>query len=361
MCWAQEYPHWRYFLWLEHIILRIADISDNRAQQVNGPPVDISPLTDVVTNLSRTYYEMKTEYELWHPRLAHISPKLAMLAKPDIKWPKKIMCDDCIRGKFHKHPHSGSRPPPSELPWAPGEYFTCDLFGPLLRSAGGARYVAFYLDLKSRFVYAKVLKDKTGHYQSFLDVIQDAKARSGKAMRFFKTDGDGIFTGREANDIYSQFSIRHIQSAPGDSASNDVAERIIRTIAELARTNLLHAGAPPSLWAEAVTMVTFVWNNITTCVDPYKPHSHLSRVNLLEGHKRQYDLSNLRAFGTKCFSCSLWRRKVARKWLWVRKHSLGLLLASKIICQPTVCLIFPIVPIVTHEGHYPFSRLVHMD
>ena len=144
------------------------------------------------------------------------------------------------------------------MAWAVGEYVTCDLFGPLLRSMGGGRYVAFYVDVKSRFIYAKILRDKVEHYLTTAEVFRDIKARSGNAVRFFKTDGDGTFTGKEACAIYAQFSIRHIQSAPGDSASNDIAERTIRTIAELARTNLMHSGAPPSLWAEAVCMVTFV-------------------------------------------------------------------------------------------------------
>ena len=46
----------------------------------------------------RTYYEHKTDYDLWHPRLAHINPRLALLAKPDLKeWPRKAHCDDCAR------------------------------------------------------------------------------------------------------------------------------------------------------------------------------------------------------------------------------------------------------------------------
>ena len=97
-----------------------------------------------------------------------------------------------------------------------------------------------------------MLREKTDHYEAFPEVIQDACARSGNAMRFFKTGGDGIFTGKEAVGIYAANRIRHIQSAPGDSASNDVAERTIRTLAELARTNLLHSGAPPNMWAEAM-------------------------------------------------------------------------------------------------------------
>lgn len=203
----------------------------------------------VLAKLSRTYHECVKDFDLWHPRMAHINPRLALLAKPDLKdWPKKCFCPSCTQGKFHKHSHSGSRPKPAEVSWGPGEHFSCDLFGPLLKSKGGARYVAFYIDTRSRFVYAKPLREKTDNYQAMLEVIQDARARSGHPMRFMKTDGDGIFTGGDAAAIFRKYSIRHLQSAPGDSASNDIAERTIRTMAEMTTTNLLHAGAPPSFW-----------------------------------------------------------------------------------------------------------------
>ena len=88
---------------------------------------------------------------------------------------------------IHKLPHTGKRPAPADLPWAPGEYCTCDLFGPLLRSVGGGKYVSFFTDLKSRFVYAKILRLKTDNYAAMEEVAQDMKARSGRAMRFFKS------------------------------------------------------------------------------------------------------------------------------------------------------------------------------
>ena len=70
------------------------------------------------------------------------------------------------------------------------------------------------------------------------------KARSGNALRFFKSDGDGVFTESQAQEIYASFSIRHIHSAPDDSASNDRAERTIRTLAVFTCTNSIHSGAP---------------------------------------------------------------------------------------------------------------------
>ena len=204
------------------------------------------PPEDIIANLARTYHEFKTDFELWHPRLAHINSRLALSAKPDLKdWPKKLNCDDCFVGKFHKHSHSGRRPTAAEMNWLSGEYITCDLVGPLLRSRGGSYYAPIYTDLASRFIWIKVLTSKSDNYQAMQEVFQDAKARSRNSIRFFKTDGDGIFTGEEAKRIYAKHSLRHIQSAPGDSASNDIAERSIRTVMELTRTNLLHAGAPP--------------------------------------------------------------------------------------------------------------------
>jgi len=324
---------------------------------------ELDPPCDVKINLSRTYNEYHNDYELWHPRLAHINQKLAKLAKPDLKdWPVKAHCDGCIMGKIHKFPHSGKRPIPEEMPWKVGEYWTCDLFGPLLRSMGGAVYAAFYTDVKSKFTYVKPLSDKTGHYQAFVEVITDAKARSGRPIRFFKTDSDGIFVGEQNERLMIKYGIRHLQSAPGDSASNDVAERTIRTFAELTRTNLLHANAPPSLWAEAMKMVEYVWNRIPVLPNPKDPSTKISRLALHEGHERSYDMSIFRAFGTKCHFLLTLQKKGGLKMAVQTKGRLGAIIgvednmpAYRVLEIPARAVrVIPFVQLVSHEGHYPF-------
>ena len=62
-------------------------------------------------------------------------------------------------------------------------------------------HTAIYLDLGSRFVFCKVLTLKSDNYVAIEEVFQDAKARSRNPVRFFKSDGDGIFTGEEVNSI----------------------------------------------------------------------------------------------------------------------------------------------------------------
>ena len=312
--------------------------------------------------LTRTYHEFKTDYDLWHPRLAHINQRLALLAKPDLKdYPKKCACKYCILGKFHKHSHSGKRPTQTEINWLAGEYITCDLFGPLLRSMGGGRYCAIYVDLASRFIWVHVISDKTGSYESTEAVFQDARARSGRPCRFFKTDGDGIFTGGEALRIYAKWKLRHIQSAPGDSASNDVAERAIRTMAELARTNLLHSGAPQSFWGEAICMVAYVWNIITVCSNTLIPGDYLSRTSLLEGHTRKYDLSHLRAFGTSCYYMLTVVKKGGKKDAMGPKARHGVIIgiednmpAYRVYdLERREAKRIPFAQVISHEGHYP--------
>ena len=257
--------------------------------------------------------------------MIHINPKMAKLANPALKkFPDKMECDNCILGKFHKHPHSGSRPSQMDFPWAPGEYLTGDLFGPVLKSEGGASYADINIDVKSRYVYVNLLANKKDHFDAIEGVRSDLKARSGKTLRFFKTDGDGIYTGGRALDFYAKYDIRHIQSAPGDSASNDMAERVIRTLIELTRTNLLHSGAPPNMWGECLLMVAHVWNNLATCVG--KDGQTISRRSILEGHTRKFDLSTLRAFGTKCFFMLTVQKKGGKKLALGPKAKAGVII-----------------------------------
>ena len=96
-------------------------------------------------------------------------------------------------------------------------------------------------------------------------------------------------------------SVRHLQSAPGDSASKHISERIGRTIVELTRTNLNHAGAPQNLLVEATSLVVFGLNNLSTYASYRSAGKMVSPVNLMESNDRNFDISILRAFGTTMF------------------------------------------------------------
>ena len=141
------------------------------------------------------------------------------------------------------------------------------------------------------------------------------------------------------------------------------ASRTIRTFAELTRANLLHANAPPNLWAEAMSMVEYVWNRIPVLQDGETPPQRLSRLSLLEGHTRKYDLSVLRAFGTKCHFLLTTQKKGGKKMAVQAKGKLGAILSIEDnmpayrvmeLGENRTVRSIPFAQLVSHEGHYPF-------
>ena len=86
-------------------------------------------------------------------------------------------------------------------------------------------------------------------------------------MQFFHSDGDGVFSSKETQDILMEAKIRHEFSAPYDSNTNPFIERARRTIFEGVCTALLRAGAPASFWGEAEAHKVFTFNHFPTVPD----------------------------------------------------------------------------------------------
>ena len=78
---------------------RLRQTQKEREENKLAPGEDVYFL-DAISKLSRTYHECKSDFDLWHPRMAHVNPRMALLSKPDLKdWPKKCFCVSC-KGSF---------------------------------------------------------------------------------------------------------------------------------------------------------------------------------------------------------------------------------------------------------------------
>ena len=81
---------------------------------------------------------------------------------PNLSVPKTpFRCESCLRGKAH---HLGHKKDAHGLrqSYAPGECLHTDLQGPYVRSGGGARYSQILLDMASKKIWVKHMKEKTG-------------------------------------------------------------------------------------------------------------------------------------------------------------------------------------------------------
>ena len=82
---------------------------------------------------------------------------------------------------------------------------------------------------------------------------------------------------------------------PDSPEMNGLAERMNRTILEKAKCMCAHAGLPYSLWAEAASMATYIYNHL-----PNAPLKGKSPYELWYGRKP--DLSNLKVFGCVAYA-----------------------------------------------------------
>ena len=287
--------------------------------------------------LARTYIkEGLSLVDRLHAKCGDVGVKYLRRAFPSLSVPKQYRCEFCIEGKIHKFGH-GPCKPGQRTEFEPGVCIHSDHSGPYACTIGGARYSQLYLDRGSGYLWACRMKKKIGHYTETPKIFADAQALSGRPVQIFHTDGDGVFSSKETQDILLRGKIRHEFSAPYDSNTNPFVERARRTIFEGVCTALIRSGAPASFWGEAENHKVFTINVLPTVPDEKNPGKFVSRQNLLLGIERPFNLDHLMAFGTlaTCY-VPLERRKGVntRPSVGVSK---GPYLAMWMACLPTVC------------------------
>ena len=138
-------------------------------------------------------------------------------------------------------PHKNLHGQPTAV-YKPGESIATDQMGPYARSLGGSRYGQIFKDAGSSYLWCFTMPKKSGSDEAVTEVLIDAKARSGRAARFLKTDGDGIFLSGSFEEIRRTHGFIHERSSPDDHDTNPEIEREIRTIFEGVSTAMNAAG-----------------------------------------------------------------------------------------------------------------------
>jgi hypothetical protein len=279
-----------------------------RATTLRNFSKDISNINfDVAGKIAKTYVRSgMSPIERWHLKLGHQGyAALKKCSIPGLTIPREpFRCEACVKGKIHVLGHS--KKTASQRPtYQPGECIHTDHQGPYSRAKDGSRYSQIFFDMASQKIWTVRMGDKTGAYNALERVLQDSKTRSGRACKFLRTDGDGVF-GRSAQfqDIQKRWGFIHERPAPYDHEQSCHIDRECRTLLEATATALIQSGAPPSFWHEAAAHYTFTRNNTPrheVTVEGKK--IFLSPNQIFEGHRNPFNLSRLVAFGTQltCF------------------------------------------------------------
>jgi hypothetical protein len=239
--------------------------SNRRNREIQGQNIFNSELPRgvVLGKIARFYLpENVSKYQRWHDKLGHVGGKImSRCGVEGLKIPKNpFRCEFCIKGKMHRLGHGKSTVKKNFLP---GESIHTDLQGPYVPTLEGYKYSQIFLDEGSRRVWTVRLRSKTDSDEAIRTVVKDSQARSGRKVKFLRTDGDGIFgRSKSFQELKDELGFVHTRPAPYDHDQNGLIDRECRTLLEGVSTSITQSGAPPSMWGEGVQHWTFTRNNI---------------------------------------------------------------------------------------------------
>ncbi|GMF31059.1 unnamed protein product [Phytophthora lilii] len=153
--------------------------------------------------------------DAWHARLGHVTDKklkLISVAYEDLK-----IRDDDGTGLC--------------------EGCEGDVMGPLKpKSKEGAQYIVTFIDDFSRFVQVYLIASKNLVFQRLVEFTALVKTQYRQRVKCIRTDNGGEYTSKRFDAFCRQEGIIHQTSAPYSPQQNGLAERMNRTLTEMARS-----------------------------------------------------------------------------------------------------------------------------
>jgi hypothetical protein len=241
--------------------------------------------------------------KLLHRRLGHVhadSAKKTVKATDGLVLDpiseRKCLCEVCVMAKMHKLPFRGDS---AEHPEAtrPGFRIHSDVCGPLRTAThGGKRYFVSFIDDKTNHVTIYLMTNKS----EVFDKIKEFHAWLVNIMQqqiaYFKFDGGGEFASNELLAWLKAKGIKLEVTCPYTPSQNPKAERMNRTIMEMARAMLFESGLSDSYWGEAVLTAAHIRNRVLGS----SAQSGITPLEAMLGTKPNLGL--LRVFGCAAYA-----------------------------------------------------------
>ncbi|UYV61341.1 hypothetical protein LAZ67_1004473 [Cordylochernes scorpioides] len=222
-------------------------------------------------NSSKTAFNSERDHfqnnslRTWHQRLCHIdSNAIEKMAREElvigleISSRDKGLCDDCCIAKFTKasHKNLGNIRTKQTL-----ELIHTDICGPMpVKSTGGNRYFLSFVDDFSRRITVYLLKNKDEVLKHFDIYRATVEKQTGNKIKVLRSDNGLEFCNRDFQNKLQKLGIKHERTNVYSLQMNGVAERVNRTLLDMARACLHSANLPQRFWAEAVNTAAYIKN-----------------------------------------------------------------------------------------------------
>jgi hypothetical protein len=237
---------------------------------------------------------------LWHARLGHtnisdvihLSEKAAEGIKLQDKKTQQPFCEPCVLGKMSRGSFSESK----NTYASPGDLIVSDIMGPFSTTGiDGSKYFVTYMDVNTRFCTAVLIRNKSDQINELQRFHAKFTNRHNARIKEFQSDNGGEYMSNEAKRWFDINGIHHRRVVPGDSQSNGLAERLNRTLTDLALSLLAQSKLPAQCFPWAIQVAVHIANR--------RPHSSLAgHITPYEAlYKKQPNLHYLRIFGCVAF------------------------------------------------------------
>ena len=143
-----------------------------------------------------------------------------------------LQCMNCQRNTIVK---TGYDPQTSISASLPMDHIAVDTIGPFPISSNGYNYVLIAVDIFTRFVFLKALKDKTA--QSVASSLYEIFANFGHP-KIMQTDNGTEYINQVINELTKLYNFQHRKTSPYYPQANGIVERSVRETVELLKKRL---------------------------------------------------------------------------------------------------------------------------
>jgi hypothetical protein len=238
--------------------------------------------------------EPTLSWEVWHRRFGHIGyPGLQRLLdgnmvegfNVDQKTPKPD-CIACTEAKQHIEPFPKSTDRKTEA----GDLTHIDLWGKYaIQSINGNQYYLLFVDDAKRYMTVDFIKQKSDANQLVMNYLTHLITH-GRTPRAIQIDRGKEFVNEKLERWCKEKGIDLRLTAPYSPSQNGVAERMNRTLEELACAMLRAHDLPEFLWEHATLHAAYIRNQSYT--------KHLKDVTPFQGwFDKKPNVAHLKEFG----------------------------------------------------------------
>jgi hypothetical protein len=195
-------------------------------------------------------------------------------------------CDACMAGKLTKLPHYPSR----SLPRNNLHVDVCQIEYTIL---GGKKYMAVALHEITDYSFVALIEKKEEAGRFTREIMQFVNTQTSQKITGLRSDNGGEYVNETVGTWLAERGIHHEYTIPYTPQQNGKAERLNRTLQEMARCVLDDSSNPNWLWGEAIMCVNYI-RNITV-------RSRKGIVPYTQFWGREPTYASLRIFGCKAY------------------------------------------------------------